>query len=44
MAAYSRILAQAIQWTEEPGRLQSAWQGHKKSEITELAHTALSDV
>ena len=44
MAAHSRILAQEIQWTEEPSRLQSAWQGHKKSEMIELAHTALSDV
>ena len=31
MATYSSILAWRIPWTEETGRLQSLWTGHKES-------------
>ena len=33
MATHSSILAWKIQWTEDPGRLQSM--GHKESDTTE---------
>ena len=34
MAAYSRILAWRVPWTEEPGRLQCT--GRNESDMTEL--------
>ena len=35
MATHSSILAWRIQWTEEPGGLQSMGSGHKESDTTE---------
>ena len=37
MATHLSILAWKIQWTEEPGGLQSM--GRKESDVTEHAHT-----